>query len=686
MRLNSEKIKKMSMDKLAELLAKDMKKVGDTYSFAFSSKEDAIKLMNNRLLKKYSEITNSTVDEEIDFQDEFKTTITDYIKSTFETEDERYLQIFNNYLKQNVGEIDSYKTAHQALKKVTDFFTTIDYVPSEITCSSLLEVNSTTTTMIKEVFKKFEKQLAKSPVEDVFPSEVVASFVTAYAYLNNIELKTNEDLVMEETDDNLENNEFFNKLKSYYNSLPPVLTKKEEQELLEKSKNGDKLARNQLVERNLRLVISIAKRYKDKKIEVVDLVQDGSIGLINAIERFDLTKQTKFSTYACWWIVREINRDITNNGRTVRVPLHMQEKAKRYNKDYKKMVSKLNRYPTDAEIQKELRISDKSMQQIKAVNSEIASLDEQIKEDGDDTLAEFLASNELSVEEQYELKALHADLEKVFTSGVLSEREVEILKLRNGYYGEIYTLRSVSEQLGVSHTRVGQIEEAALQKIFRSKYKKSLAQYLTNGEDITVRGEKVFGHDRKPKAQKISLEKQMSIKYVYNYFEGYNKEEIATAIKSTLSNDELALLSKFYGNDLVNLTYNNTSSTSLREKLRTEILPMIQKELADNSIAVLNYERRQNNVATDYTQILNQEINKKSVANETEYLSDRKIDKYLSATLVEDDAEDLANIVHNITAKKLANYHKQLLAGSKIERKEYQQEQKVLVKTMSKSN
>lgn len=364
----------------------------------------------------------------------------------------------------------------------------------------------------------------------------------------------------------------------------------------------------------------------------------------------------------------------------------MQEKAKRYNKDYKKMVSKLNRYPTDAEIQKELRISDKSMQQIKAVNSEIASLDEQIKEDGDDTLAEFLASNELSVEEQYELKALHADLEKVFTSGVLSEREVEILKLRNGYYGEIYTLRSVSEQLGVSHARVGQIEEAALQKIFRSKYKKSLAQYLTNGEDITVRGEKVFGHDRKPKAQKISLEKQMSIKYVYNYFEGYNKEEIATAIKSTLSNDELALLSKFYGNDLVNLTYNNTSSTSLREKLRTEILPMIQKELADNSIAVLNYERRQNNVATDYTQILNQEINKKSVANETEYLSDRKIDKYLSATLVEDGAEDLANRVHNITTKKLASYCKQLLSGSKIERKEYQQEQKVLVKTMSKSN
>ena len=250
------------------------------------------------LLKKYSEITNSTVDEEIDFQDEFKTTITDYIKSTFETEDERYLQIFNNYLKQNVGEIDSYKTAHQALKKVTDFFTTIDYVPSEITCSSLLEANSTTTTMIKEVFKKFEKQLSKSPVEDVFPSEVVASFVTAYAYLNNIELKTNEDLVMEETDYNLENNGFFNKLKSYYSSLPPVLTKKEEQELLEKSKNGDKLARNQLVERNLRLVISIAKRYKDKKIEVVDLVQDGSIGLINAIERFDLTKQTKFSTYA----------------------------------------------------------------------------------------------------------------------------------------------------------------------------------------------------------------------------------------------------------------------------------------------------------------------------------------------------------------------------------------------------
>lgn len=679
MRLNSEKIKKMSMDKLAELLAKDMKRVSDTYSFAFASKEDAIELMNNQLLKKYSEITNSTVDEEIDFQAEFKTTITDYIKSTFETENERYLQIFNNYLKQNVGEIDSYKTAHQALKKVTDFFTTIDYVPSEITCSSLLEANSKTTTMIKEVFKKFEKQLAKSPVEDVFPSEVVASFVTAYAYLNNIELKTNEELVIEQDDDNLENNKFFGELKSYYNSLP-VLTKKEEQELLEKSKNGDKLARNQLVERNLGLVISIAKRYKDKKIEVVDLVQDGSIGLINAIERFDLTKQTKFSTYACWWIVREINRDIANNGRTVRVPLHMQEKAKRYNKDYKKMVSKLNRYPTDAEIQKELRLSDKSMQQIKAINSEIASLDEPLSDTEDLVIGDTIASEGKSIEEQYELKALHDDFEKVFTSGVLSDREVEILKLRNGYYGEIYTLRSVSERLGISHARVGQIEEAALKKIFRSKYKKSLAQYLTNGEDITVRGEKVFGHDRKPKAQKISLEKQMSIKYVYNYFEGYNKEEIATAIKSTLSNDELVLFSKVYGNDLVNLTYNNISSNSLKEKLRTKIIPIIQKELADNSIAVLNYERRQNNVATDYTQILNQEITKKSVANDTEYLSDRKIDKYLSTIFVEDSDEDLANRVHNITAKKLANYRKQLLAGNKIERKEYQQEQKVLVK------
>ncbi len=109
------------------------------------------------------------------------------------------------------------------------------------------------------------------------------------------------------------------------------------------------------------------------------------------------------------------------------------------------------------------------MQQIKAINSEIASLDEPTKEGSDDTIAEFLASNELSVEGQYELKALHSDLEKVFTSGILSDREVEILKLRNGYYGEIYTLRTVSEQLGVSHTRVGQIEEVALQKIFRSK-------------------------------------------------------------------------------------------------------------------------------------------------------------------------------------------------------------------------
>ena len=196
MQLESKTIKKVSVDELAELLAKDIKEISDEYSFAFDSKDKAIALMNLFIKKKYMKIINSSKEEKFDFHKILENVMSSYVESIFTREDdEEYIKLFNKYIETKIGKITNYKQIHYELKKVVSLFKTIDYRPSEIMSTTLLKNNSKFFTMIGEVVKKFSKRIAKSNIEDVFPDSTMLSFVLAYAYLNKIKLKTKENII-----------------------------------------------------------------------------------------------------------------------------------------------------------------------------------------------------------------------------------------------------------------------------------------------------------------------------------------------------------------------------------------------------------------------------------------------------------------------------------------------------------
>ena len=304
--------------------------------------------------------------------------------------------------------------------------------------------------MIGEVVKKFSKRIAKSNIEDVFPDSTMLSFVLAYAYLNKIKLKTKE-IIIEKSPVKLKNESYVdNDVTLYMQSIPKQLELGEERELFMKMKSGDLEAQDRLVEGNLKLVVSIAKRYLDKGVPFLDLIQEGNLGLIKAVEKFDYERGCTFSTYANWWIKQYISNSIMNYGRTIRIPVHIHEKLAKYNKVYNKLSEKLNRNPTPEELAEAMNLTDNQIYNIMSVATGILSLDEPINDNHDDTLAKFLPTDELSVEEQYEKSSLTRDVNDLLNNVLLKKRDIEIIKLRNGFYNDRrYSLKEIAKILSL---------------------------------------------------------------------------------------------------------------------------------------------------------------------------------------------------------------------------------------------
>lgn len=249
----------------------------------------------------------------------------------------------------------------------------------------------------------------------------------------------------------------------------PVCTPAEEVEYFRRIAANDLKAKDEFIERNLRLVVSNALRLRKQNggFTIADLIQEGNLGLLKAVERFDVTKGYKFSTYATWWIRQAICRGIAGQARTIRIPVHMMETINKYKKTSRNFVQKNGREPTYKEVSKLLNISEEKAIEIAKYSEEPVSLSTPIGEDDDSTLAEFLVSDDKSVEEEAEDVELKLLLNKLLNN--LSEKERFVVKLRFGFEtGGPLTLEDVGKQLGVTRERVRQIEAKAIRKIKRS--------------------------------------------------------------------------------------------------------------------------------------------------------------------------------------------------------------------------
>ncbi len=244
-----------------------------------------------------------------------------------------------------------------------------------------------------------------------------------------------------------------------------LLEPEEEARLSELAIKGSIEAKNKLVESNLRLVVSIAKKYTSRGMPLLDLIQEGNLGLIKAVERFDSNKGFKFATYATWWIRQAITRALADQSRTIRIPVHMVELINRVTKESRKLLQELGREPTTEELSKELKLSPEKIREVRRISLEPISLDLHVGDDEENSLLEFIADDSAaSPDTAAESALLTEQIHEILDT--LSPRESRVLKLRFGLEdGRAYTLEEVGEVFQVTRERIRQIEAKALRKI-----------------------------------------------------------------------------------------------------------------------------------------------------------------------------------------------------------------------------
>ncbi len=484
-----------------------------------------------------------------------------------------FLNVTESYIKENIEYFEDNPLLQ--LEKIMKFFNSVSYIPDLNDISDLIKNNMVISKLLENITENNLEIIKKYGISKITKNDILISFINTYLDINNIEIE--EEMDEEEIYKTLNEEKTLSTdmVKLYMKQLnKPILTVSEEKKLGHQILEGNEEALNTLVEHNLRLVISIAKRYVGRGMSFLDLIQEGNIGLIKAAQKFDVTKGYRFSTYATWWIRQGVTRALADQSRTIRIPVHVVETINKANSIKIKLRSELNREPTDEEVAEKMNISVDRIKELYECNQDTVSLETPIGEKEDSTLGDLVKDeNSVSPEEESINHVYRQTINEVLDS--LDQREREIITLRFGLReGKPMTLNDVGKIYNVTRERIRQIEAKALKKLRNPVRSKKLQEEIET---------------KKRKYLKV-LDKNISF-FEQPIFKPYKKNQIESVIHN-LDLDEITLILSIYGSKLSYPIVDSISKEDY-ERLTKKIYPKLKNILfRQNNLKVINLEEK----------------------------------------------------------------------------------------------
>lgn len=588
MKLKAKELTRMQNSQIFNILAPLINSIYERFDYIGISQDEFNELVLNEISSS-KKIYKGDVSYSEFIKQRIETVLTEKTRGTLQNPQSAAI-IINNYINKNFKQFSTYDEALKLLKKLVSFFELLNYLPNADTLLEIIEDNQLFFESIQLIVNKHKSQIISGDIENVFSNSTIILIIESYCMLNNIEIKVDDQL--DSIDYNDRSLEITDSVRVYLQEIGrrKLLSREEERELAIKIKKGDTEARKLFIESNLKLVVNIARVYLGRGLAFLDLIQEGNIGLMTAVDKYDVERGFKFSTCATYWIRQAIVRAIADKSRNIRVPAYVYEKIGRYKNVVTNLQEKLNRKPTTAEIANEMGISVSEVTKLHRLQADAVSMNTLIGDDEDTELGSFIPVQGETPEDIAIASTIPFEIKKLFQDCNLKQREIEVLMLRFGFNGrEPMTLEEVGKKISVTRERVRQIEAKALMKIRRSRHVKALAVYMQNPSESLERikefREKYRETDNPNRTflkedgrTRRESDKMPKLQTIYQYFEDYSEEQVNKMLL-TLTAEEKNLIRLRYGEDLKNPTATKITAEQ-RSEFYGKLVPKMKRLLA----------------------------------------------------------------------------------------------------------
>lgn len=585
--IEMQKLRKLSKEEIINFFMKFKEELSSHYSY-LSNYDDIYNLAIDKAISDI--LKENDVDCNFTIERYLKKHIDESLGIIFSSMQNERIKLFNEFLNSNLHFTASNKNNIEEFSKIADFFKDINYLLTTDNALEIIEGNKLLEKSLKKLVDKNIQRIREDDFSSVTDNEILISFMEAYCLKNDISLVENMELTNEYYEtilDDIDSTCISDTVRAYLNTLKKtLLTPEEEFSLAKKAKQGDKKAETELIERNLRLVVAIAKHYVGRGLPFIDLIQEGNIGLIKAISKFDPDKGYKLSTYATWWIKQAVSRSIYDNSRTIRMPVHFHEKLNKYVKTTNILSERLGREPTVEELAKELKIPPDKVEKLYGLTVNSISINAFVGANKDRELEVFLADDKASIEKDYEQEELKQNVKKLIENTNLSEQEELVIKLRFGIdqpTEQALSLETISKEFGVTRERIRQIEVRALKKLKRSRQINGLEIYMDNPEKA-LENLKASRQGLITQNYQTSIIEHPNIKstkmLLPEILKDYKEKEIILAIEEIIA-DKFSDLNDEFKAKLKNLEIDEFSASEINE-FNYVIAPIVKKNLEEN--------------------------------------------------------------------------------------------------------